>query len=386
MRRVTCPALVLLGLSLAGTASAQDDWDDEDELPIGQETDVPNDKKRMEQGDDLDSKADEADESLDEFADPEDNEDILGEDGLPTTSDSGDSPTTYRQAQESVKDAPPDEEFQVWEDYLAQYPKTVFRDRIQKRMAELEQAMYSGGGIEGDDGIGDAMDQEIGFSQALLLENIDPRTRLQFGAEWGLPAYINLFADFEYALARTFSFHAGVRRRYTGYSIEPGVHWALVKSTRTETIVTLIADLRINTIPAYPGFRPQLAFGKRLGIVDLGVQAGSDLTLRKGTTLTPGETEAVIAPAIVGGLSLTVDASDTVKVFTESAVFMRFNDSGSFRYNTVTFGMKFFPKKDRRTEQTSDDVEVNMGATVPYTYNYWTYHYGSVMVQSNLYL
>ena len=46
--------------------------------------------------------------------------------------------------------------------------------------------------------------------------------------------------------------------------------------------------------------------------------------------------------------------------------------------------MKFFPKKNG--DDVSEDLEVNMGATVPYSRNYWSYHQGSVMASTNFYL
>ena len=84
---------------------------------------------------------------------------------------------------------------------------------------------------------------------------------------------------------------------------------------------------------------------------------------------------------LVGGISATYAASDAVRIFLESGYNMKdvTRSGGFYRFNIITFGMKFFPKKD------SDDVEVNMGASVPYSTNYWAYHYGSVMVQANKY-
>ncbi len=383
MRRTLTTATSVLGLALgllaAPTAWAQDDWETDDDFSFGDEEPEEDAPERLETEDDLD--VDETgDEALEDFENTEDDEDLLGDDGVPKANDSGDSPSIYREAQDANRGAAPDDEILAWEEYLQTYPNSAYRDRITKRVAELEAQMYKGGDIVEETGPIDAMDQEIHFSHPLQLENIDPRTRLQLGVEWGLPSYVNLFVDYEHQIARTFSFHIGARRRFTGYSIEPGIHWALVKSAKTDTLVTVILDAHVNTIPTWVGVRPQLAIGKRFGAVDLQIQGGPDMELRSFDVGMPVR--------IVGGASATYDASDTVKVFLETGVHMKqlTRDGGSFRYNTATFGMKFFPKKDKRTDQQSDDVEVNMGASVPYTYNYWTYHFGSVMVQSNLYL
>lgn len=372
----------LAGLALAQPAFAQDDWETDDDFTFEGEEDEPEeDPERLDTADDLEAVDDEGDEDLEEFFDPDDEgDDLLGEEGDPEASDSGDSPAVYREVVDRVRDYAPDDEIQEWEEYLQTYPNTPFKDRISKRIAELEAEMYSSG-IVRDTGPVDAMDQEIHFAQAMTLENIDPRTRFQVGAEFGLPSYINLFADYEHAFARNFSAHFGVRRRYTGYSIEPGVHWALVKSSRTKTLVTFIGDLHVNAIPSWVGVRPQIAVGKRFGEdLDLQIQGGPDFEMRSFDSGMPIR--------IVGGLNATYHASDTVRVFVESGVHMKqlTRQGGSFRFNTVSFGMKFFPKKDKRYDTVSDDVEVNMGANVPYSYNYWTYHLGSAIVQGNIYL
>ena len=384
MRRAIRPLLAAFGLAfglcLAPAALAQDEWEQDDDIIFEGEEEPEEEVERLEEGDDLESVDDAGDDTLEEFSDPteetgEEDQDLLGEDaGPPPAVESGDTAQIYREKSEEIADWAPDEQIQAWEVYLAEYPNTPFRERITTRIAELEQQMYDSNIGRGGDGI-DAMEQELNFAQALQLENIDPRNRFQVGFEWGLPDYINLFLDYERAFARTFSAHIGVRRRYTGYSIEPGVHWALVKSTRTNTLVTLIADAHFNTNPAYLGVRPQLAFGKRFGKkLDAQLQLGTDLELRNPFGL-----------RLVGGISATYAASDAVRIFLESGYDMKdvTRSGGFYRFNVITFGMKFFPKRD--SGQVSDDVEVNMGASVPYSTNYWQFHYGSVMGQANIY-
>ena len=55
---------------------------------------------------------------------------------------------------------------------------------------------------------------------------------------------------------------------------------------------------------------------------------------------------------------------------------------GSFRFNTVTFGIKFVNRKGAST----DRFETGIGANVPYTTNYWGNHYGAVAGDLNYYL
>jgi hypothetical protein len=177
-----------------------------------------------------------------------------------------------------------------------------------------------------------------------------------------------------------------VRRRYLGFNVETGIRWALVKSPRTNTIVSLIADLRVNTIPTYPALRPQLAAGKRFGRLDAQIQGGVDLEYRAWLGPDLETTVRAFQPNIVGGLSMYYAASDRVGLFAETASYMRplpsegAFDGGLFRFNIVSFGMKFFPgTKDK-------DKEVNVGATVPYMQQWWQFHYGSIMGQFNYYL
>jgi hypothetical protein len=323
---------------------------------------------------------DDEDDGLDSFKDAADDEDLLGDEAPGPTS--GDSEQVYRAAMARLGKLEPDEELAGWEAYLAQYPSSVFKPRIEARMDQLSDEMYEGIKAPPTD-TGDANKQELNFAEGLQIENIDPRSRLQVGFEMGLPSYVNLQADYERQLARSFSFHGGVLRRYTGYSVEAGVHWALVKSLRTNMLVTLIGDLRFNTLPAFPALRPQLAIGKRFGRLDAQLQAGSDLTYRTWTSPT-GDAVNAFQPAVVGGLSLFYNATDKVGVFLETQTYMKevaadgAFDGGLFRFNVMTFGMRFFPAKTR-------DSQVNLGATLPYMQQWWQFHYGSIMGTFNYY-
>jgi hypothetical protein len=381
-----------LGLVLAAPALAQDDgFELDDDFDIeGGEEDEEEEQERLEKADDLESteSTEQQDQGLDDFRDTsEDGEEETGEtmdllDEEPVAPDAGDSEKLYRDTEATLKRLGADEQLAGWEQYLASYPTTVFRPRIEARMDELMTELYSGRISTGDGGNSevDALRAEIPFSQAMQLENLNPRTRLQAGFEWGLPSYVNLLVDYEHALARSLSVHGGVRRRYQGWNIEGGVRWALVKSTRTDTIISLIGDVRLNANPAYPAFRPQLAAGKIFGEkLHLQLQAGPDLAVQEPFGL-----------RIVGGAAAYFAASDVVGVFAETKLdFKSLGEDqafqgGLFTFNVLSFGMKFYPKNKNKPE--SQDVEVNFGATVPYWQEYWQFHYGSVMGQANYYL
>ena len=91
-----------------------------------------------------------------------------------------------------------------------------------------------------------------------MLENIDPRKKLRFAFEMGLPNYINLLVDYEHPLQRDLSVHGGLRNRYAGFSIEGGAKYSLVKSVRTQSLVTVLGDIRVNTIPFLLACAPRL--------------------------------------------------------------------------------------------------------------------------------
>ncbi|MCB9677364.1 MAG: hypothetical protein H6737_19815 [Alphaproteobacteria bacterium] len=362
----------LPGAALAQESNPFDDLlkDDEDDS-FGQK---PGDLDTSNKGPEFDEP--EGDEPGEDPVGPDgESPDLLDDDPSNSGSLGGDTAELYRQTLQSVKTMEPDDEMQVWDEYLQKYPTSAFRPQIEKRMEQLEDAMYDLNRIHRtEEPEVDADKAQLKFSQGLLIENINPRRRLQFTLEWGLPDYANLGADYEHALLRSLSLHAGVRRRFTGVNVEGGVRWALVKAARTNTLVTFIGDIHLNTSPAYIGFRPQLAAGKRFGKLDLQGQVGVDIAPR-----------AVLDLRIVGGVNATYRASNAVAMFAETSVYMATigGESGPYRFNQFIFGMKFFPS---RKAKDPEKMEVNLGASIPYSSAYWQYHYGSLTGQANVYL
>lgn len=364
--------LIALALSTPLAAYAQDDDD-----PFGGEdepkTDAP---KRLDEDDEIDIDDDEGDIDAIE-GDDGDDVDLLGEDDDEPAPEGSDTAAVYRAFQAEVAGLAPDEEHGEWQGYLEQYPDSNFAAAIEKRLEELEQKMYASRIRRGGDAPADADLREIKFSQGLQIESINPRDRIQAGFEWGLPNYINLFADYEHQLMRQLSIHGGLRHRYTGWRIETGARYALVKSTRTQTLVTLIGDVHFNTLPAYPVFRPMVGAGKKFGdVLDAQLQIGTELDTRNAAGV-----------RIVGGANVTYRASENVAMFLETQVYMQSlaSDTGatSYRFNTANFGLKFFPVPQG---MKPGQMEMNLGASVPYSNQYWGYHYGSIMGQMNYYL
>ena len=332
-------------------------WAGEDDIPLDEE------EQELDKIDDKNGKASSA------------TDDLLGADGKELSGDGRDTDSIYRDYLTKMKGLGLDEELESWERYLEKYPRTLYKDRVSERMSALESQLYAER-IDGGSVRVDADKKEVNLSQGLDLDNLNPRTRMQFGAAWGLPSYANVYFDYERQLRRNFSLHAGVRRRYTGARLEFGAHYAFIKSTRTQSVVGLIADLAFNTVPAYPVIRPQLGAGKKFGKkLDAQIQAGVEIDPRKNAAVRG-----------IGGVNVTYRAAPTVGVFAESTFYMQNLKTAKgrlvYRFNTFNFGMKFYPKFKGMKPNA---MEINLGASAPYTSNYWMYHFGAVNVQGVYY-
>lgn len=298
-------------------------------------------------------------------------EDEIGEDviGGPGQDNAG----IYQKYQQGMRQLLPDEEIIAWERYLQKYPNSLFIDRIEKRMDDLTNELYGEDLVAEQARRVDADQQDIPIEQPLQLENINPTSRVRAGFEWGLTDYMNLLADFEYGIRRDLSAHASFRNRLSGWSLEPGVKWAFVKSARMQLIVTAMLDFRMNTSPFFLGLTPQLGIGKRFVVgdrpLDIQLQAGAIIETRSN------------APAhIIGGLNASYGVSETVAVFLEGTFDVKNLTSdvtNPFYWSTAGFGLKFKP---------INRMDIMVGTTIPYAYNYWQLHFGSIMLQVNYFL
>lgn len=281
------------------------------------------------------------------LADPLDLEDGASE---PTEADA------FRSRVEAFGRLPPDEEIEAWEAWLDETPDSPFRDLALARIDTLTlDAPPAPPPVK----------PALRLAQGVLMEDFDPRSGVKFGFQIGLPEYLDLMADYEHALRSTWSVHGGVRRRITGWSVEGGSRWALVK-TRT-TLVSILGDVRVNTAPAFGAIRPQLGVGQRLGRLDLALVGGADVELREGGGAT-----------WLGAGNATVRVTDAARVFLEGSWLLKHPTwpGGAFRYDTVTLGIELLFGK---TE--SDRVAAHIGATVPSFYRWWLPNQGSAMVR-----
>ena len=374
--------LILASLLLSAPALAQDD--DDDWLFEDDDTDLEDE----DEGD-----GDEEEDWMEDFGDEdegdptfEDEDDIFGEDEIERAVEGGDTAEIYRDYIEEVRGLPADEEALAWERYLKTYPNTSYRSRIDARLTDLEREMFEDTELDRPGSSVDAGRKELNFAQPMSLENIDPISKFRVGFGMGLPSYVNLILDFEYQIFRELSAHVGVQGRETaGASIELGSRYALVKSARTKTLVTVIGDVRLGTNPFYPALRPQLAVGQQIGIgearLDIQLQGGTDITFIPDVS-----GDAVAEPRLVGGGNITLVPADRVRVFMEGRAYMKdFGfEGGAFAFNQVTFGLKIMGAPDPQTGAAP--FEAGFAAVAPFQARYWGFHQGAIAGDLNYYL
>jgi len=374
MRATVLFALFSSALFTSPVLADDDDWfgDDSEESSEDEEWD------RLEDDDsdiDMDSDPDEAD--SESSTDPDDLEDdgadLLDEEiaNDEIGGDGEDNAKIYRSAQDKAHNLGYEEELIFWGKYVEKYPNSIFAQQIEERMDMLSNKAYAEEiDDERDEPVMDAGRKEIRFATPLSLESLDPRTRIRGGFEWGFPSYFNLLIDYEQQITREISAHAGFRRRYTGWNLEFGGKWAIIKSARTRSLLTLIVDARLNTEPAYLGIRPLLAGGKRFLVpntkgIDVQLQTGVDWEIRNPSRM-----------FFVGGFNVFVWATETVGAFVETNWNLKQGPEGGygndkpFAFNVFTFGMRFKPQ--------NNPTHMALSANVPYFNNYWGWHYGAV--------
>lgn len=368
MRRKSLFGLLVGLLALAPCAWAGDDDDPlDDDIPEpqhGDDDDVPDAKPPTNPDADVQFDDDDFEEDT-EFGEKKEGQDDA---------------RIYRDATEKMEGMDPDEEVLAWEKYLKKYPNSLFRTRIEARMEELSTAMFDTNlGSSSEGGLLDAGKAEIRFAQPINLLSVDPRTKLQLGFAIGLPGYLSYVLDYEHQILRNFSVHGGLKKEYTGNNLEIGGRYAIVKSARTNTLVTGIMDLHFNTNPAFLGIRPTVAGGKRFDVMsglDVMAQVGIDLPVGYGDRF---------SPFYNGGLNVSLAPSENLRVFAELASTVRdpFNDvvTSSYRFNTVTFGLKFVARKGK----TTDLAEIGANASLPALTSYWSNHYGAIGADGHIY-
>ncbi len=335
-----------LTISLPGFA--QDDWLDDD--------DDSNDKRDDSEEEQIDLEEDPDEENLKENESGDELD--LGDEfeDVEIRGDGEDDADIYRTFREELERLGPAEEALEWQEYLVKYPNSIFRSAIEKRLDELEAELYDERiedryQITTDDG-----QAEIKMTQPVLLHNIDPRQKLRVGFEMGLPSHFNLLLDYEHQLKRELSVHGGIRNGVSGWSFEPGVKYALIKSARLQMLTTGNLDLILGT---NVGVRPMVGWSKRF-VLPQDVELETMAQLGTEVIFSPS-----VDPRLQGGFQIAVAPNHTIRFFLESMVYMKdltWEGGDAFAFNSITFGLKFFDQKPSK-----DDVfEIGLGASAPY--------------------
>jgi hypothetical protein len=220
----------------------------------------------------------------------------------------------------------------------------------------------------------------------MLLENIDPRSKLRAGFAWGIPNYLNLMVDGEWAILRELSVHGGIRNQYTGFHFNGGAKYAFIKSARTNFLATAIMDVRLNGNPTYFAAVPRIGAGKRFRFsdttsLDLQGQLGYDAAFIPSES----EGETVFDPRLAWGLNATLTPSDAVLIFMEYSSYSKFADdalAGNFHFDQLTFGLQFV----QRRSKTKEKLRAGGGASVPTSAKYWSEHEGMITADVNYFL
>lgn len=375
MRRLLVPFVTLLLLAPALARAGTDD-DSADDTPAPPSTSKDGSKG----GDDTDTFED------GDFSDVEgpglDFRDDEVQGAVKPRGPGEDNADLYRKQQQKVKDVTAVEEAFAWEGYLKRYPQSLFKDRIQSRMDDLEAETYRERVPGSDRGatLEDAAQRELNFAQPIQFASVDPRSRVRAGVELGIPNWFAPRFDFEYAVKRELSVHGGISRELTNSALNAGAKYALVKSARTGTVVTGGADVRLYTSPSFLGLHPWVGAGQRfdvLGGLDVQGSLGVDAEVR--------DTFALRYEANAGA---ALQASPIVSAFVETSTDTKYlkNDAvDPFRFMVASFGMKFQAVKPKNAEGDGR-LDVHLAANIPYAYKYWGFYEGAVTIGADWYL
>ena len=341
------------------------------------------DPKRLDEADTEDD-SDPEQKDDDDFTDDDSGDDLQfnddsEQDTVQARGPGEDTAQIYRDYEKKIREMNPDEEQIKWEEYLNRYPKSMFRDRIQAHMEELSNAEYSERIRTNETSGIDAKDREIQFMNGWHLMGVDPRSKVSAGFEIGIPNWFGLQADFEYQLLRQFSAHAGVKHGLGGWELGAGGKYAILKSARTNTILTVAVDVGLHTLPAnlYPTVSPTIAFGQRFNVL-----GGLDVAAQ--VSMVP-EFHTPLQARYGGGVTAELRANETVYAFVETAVNMSPVADRLFAFDTVSFGLRFVPTQKVK-EDGSGKAVVGLGANLPYYHNYWQLYQGAVNADVNYYL
>lgn len=391
--------LVPLWASSAWAKDKSDEDQEEEEAPSPKEDEFKDEEEDEEPApqrlgeDDSEDTTDPTKEEEDEFNlddEPEDDidfRDATEQETVKPREEGEDTAQLYRDAQKKYADMLPDEEILQWEQYLQKYPKSLFRDRIEARMEDLSQLMFSErvpGSDKGASPERDAALRELNFATPSRFSSVDPRSHATVGVEIGIPNWAGGEIDLEYQILRQLSVHGGIDRGFSGGEFVVGGKYALIKSSRTGTIASGMLDVGLNFKPTYASFRPMLGIGQRLDVAQ-----GLDLQLVGGLS---GELQSFPVLRWIGGFNAELRPNDTVYIFAETTLSQKsvspeqagITREFAYWYAVGSFGLKFAPIKGKGVDKDGR-LLMELGASSPYYHRYWGFYQGSVNFGASYY-
>lgn len=315
-------------------------------------------------------------------------EDILIEDdeGEPLLRE--DNAKIYSLFKEEVEGLPELEEIDAWHDYLDEYPETMYRAEIVRRIKALEAGALDDAELDApeweseDDGGRGAKYEEMPFDEPFGFLTLNTRKKIHLAIAYGYDSTFNYDFGLEYAFRRNFSIYGHLRHwgHGIGFAADLGVKYAVVKDVRTGGLFVVGASLKAGADPSLlVGVDPFIGLGvcPRDKPVNLQFQVGFDMRF------TPWHWDAH------AGLNLTLKPSDKVHVFFEGTGHnfvrntLRYDvpagetcgDDGAGDEHCITeyygfyeaaAGVKVFPK---------ENVEITIAARAPVFYRKWQHYH-----------
>lgn len=316
----------------------------------------------------------------------EDEEDILIEDDEEPLVRQ-DNAKIYRLFKEEVAGLPELEEIDAWYGYLDEYPETMYRTEIIRRIKALESGALDEAEddapeweSEAEDGRG-AKYEEMPFLEPFNFLSLNTRSKVHLQIAYGYASMFNYDFGVEYALRRNFSIFGHARHwgHGIGFTADLGAKYAVVKDVRTGGLFVVGAHLKAGADPGLKiGVDPFIG----LGVCPLDKPVSLQFEVGFDMRFTPWHWDAH------AGLNLSIKASDGVAIFFEGTghnyvrKVLRYDvpageecgdEAGDehciveyFGFYEAAAGVKFFPR---------ENIEVTVAARAPFFYRKWQHYH-----------
>ena len=307
-----------------------------------------------------------------------------------------DNSKIYRLYKEEVEGLPELEEMDAWYGYLNEYPETMYRSEIVRRIKTLEAGALDEAESEApawesetDDSRG-AKYEEMYFLEPFNFLSLNTRSKVHLAIAYGYADMFNYDFGAEYALRRNFSIfgHARHWSQGIGFTADLGAKYAVVKDVRTGGLFVVGARLKAGADPSLKiGVDPFVG----VGVAPLGSPVSLQFEVGFDMRFTPWHWDAH------AGLNLAIKPTESFAIFFEGTGHnyvrktLRYdvptgeecgdesNDDHCiveyFGFYEAAAGIKFFPK---------ENIEVTIAARAPFFYRKWQHYHpagGGAQVQ-----